>query len=108
MRNRFKQVSSCRGRIGSGEDGRDDRDPVGPGLNNLRHAGCVDAPDSENGQRADLPRLLQDSRHHLIYTAPLENSQSGFDTNRYNFQMIVAESDKKATATTYYFFVEII
>jgi len=51
--------------------------------------------------------LLQDSSK-LIYASPIETAVLGFDNNRYNFQMIVAESDRRQTATTYYFFVELI
>ena len=52
--------------------------------------------------------LLKDSRNSMLYTTILENSVLGFDNNRYDFQMIVAEDETKQTATTYYFYLELI
>ena len=59
---RLQQLSGRSPRVRSGEYGRDGRDAVSPSLNDLRHAGRVDAPDRQNWQGAHLPRLLQDSR----------------------------------------------
>jgi len=50
--------------------------------------------------------LLYDSSY-LVYTTLLENSSVGFDTSRYDFQMLVAEDDTTTVNTAYYFYVEL-
>ncbi len=52
--------------------------------------------------------LLKDTANNMLYTTMLENSVIGFDNNRYDFQMIVAEDETKQTGTTYYFYLELI
>lgn len=52
--------------------------------------------------------LLRDQSNNLLYTTILESGVVGFDNNRYDFQMIVAEDETKQTATTYYFYLELI
>lgn len=51
--------------------------------------------------------LLQDSSANVIYTTFITSGDPGYNNNNYDFQMIVAESDRKATPTTYYFWTEI-
>lgn len=51
--------------------------------------------------------LLQDANGFLIYMTPIEDDAQGFDNQAYDFQMIVAESNVKASPTAYYFYVEL-
>ncbi len=51
--------------------------------------------------------LLEDDTTTLIYTTLIEDNTAGFDGNTYDFQMIVGESDRKTSPTTYYFYTEI-
>jgi len=50
--------------------------------------------------------LLSDSVN-MVYAVILEDNVLGFDTSRYDFQLIVPEDDTKTTPTTYYFYAEI-
>jgi Na+-transporting NADH:ubiquinone oxidoreductase subunit NqrB len=51
--------------------------------------------------------LVRDTNNQFVYLTGIENNAQGFDNQPYDFQMIVAESDVKATSTTYYFYVEL-
>jgi hypothetical protein len=51
--------------------------------------------------------LIQDANSYLIYLTGINDNQQGYDNQSYDFQMIVAESDRKATPTPYYFYVEL-
>ncbi|PLW80936.1 hypothetical protein C0585_00030 [Candidatus Woesearchaeota archaeon] len=51
--------------------------------------------------------LLEDSAGTLIYTTVIENNVIGFDTNPYDFQMIVADDETTTTNVPYYFYVEL-
>lgn len=51
--------------------------------------------------------LLKDNNGILLYTTIIENAVSGFDNNKYDFQMIVAEDETKQVATPYYFYLEL-
>lgn len=51
--------------------------------------------------------LLQDSAANLIFTTIIEQSEVGYDSNPYDFQLIVPENPTAVTPTTYYFFAEI-
>lgn len=51
--------------------------------------------------------LVEDNNGELVYTALINDDTTGFDSNLYDFQMIVAESNVKATPTTYYFYLEL-
>ncbi len=52
--------------------------------------------------------LVMDSANsYLIYMASIDDNQYGYDNTTYDFQMIVAESDLKASPTPYYFYVEL-
>jgi hypothetical protein len=66
-----------------------------------------DTPQSISEAMTFQEILLQDSAANLIYTTIIEPNLSGFDSNTYDFQLIVAESGIKVSPTTYYFFTEI-
>lgn len=51
--------------------------------------------------------LLEDAGSRLVYATVLENEVSGYDSEPYDFQLIVAEDETKTTPTPYYFYVEI-
>jgi hypothetical protein len=52
--------------------------------------------------------LLQDNISNvLIYMTSIDYQTQGYDNASYDFQMIVAESDVKASPTPYYFYVEL-
>jgi hypothetical protein len=51
--------------------------------------------------------LLEDNAGNLVYTSLINDNTNGFDNDLYDFQMIVAESNVKATPTTYYFYLEL-
>lgn len=56
---------------------------------------------------ADFQVVLLDDTSNLVFTALVENDQTGFDSQPYDFQMIVPESDRQATPQTYYFYTEL-
>jgi len=57
---------------------------------------------------ADWQEFLLESGTSLIYTAIINDNTQGFDGARtFDFQMIVAESDRNANPYTYYFYVEL-
>lgn len=51
--------------------------------------------------------LLRDTGNNLIYTSIIDSNTIGYDNNRYDFQMIVANDESIAAPTPYYFFVEL-
>jgi len=56
--------------------------------------------------------LVQDANSYLVYVAPIEDDVYAYHNDismnqTYDFQLIVAESDIKASPTTYYFYVEL-
>lgn len=52
--------------------------------------------------------LIKDNANgYLIYMTSIDDDVQGYDNTSYDFQMIVAESDVKASATPYYFYVEL-
>jgi hypothetical protein len=51
--------------------------------------------------------LLRDSSSNLIYTTLVNSSSIGYNNQRYDFQMILAENEYQATPTTYYLYVEL-
>jgi hypothetical protein len=61
---------------------------------------------SENAVFQEI--LLKDTSSNLIYTTLINASTSGYNNQRYDFQMIVAENEYLATPTTYYLYVELI
>ena len=51
--------------------------------------------------------LLQDIGSNVIFTTIIEQSEIGYDSNPYDFQLIVPEDPTSIDPTTYYFFAEI-
>lgn len=84
------------------------------------YAGTVQVPEDScssvalnvNGERqdTDFQEVLLTDGASLIYAALLEDSKQGFDSNLYDFQMIVADNalEGKQPNTPYYFYVELI
>lgn len=73
-------------------------------INDTPQAAAIDATFQE--------LLLQDDAANMIFATFIEDNENGFNNNAtvsktYDFQMIVPESDVKASATSYYFFTEI-
>lgn len=66
-----------------------------------------DAPQVVNENAKFQETLLQDDAGNLIYVTLIEDNSVGFDGSTYDFQMLVGESDRKQTPTTYYFYTEI-
>ncbi len=66
--------------------------------------GVAQAP-SQNAVFQEV--LLQDSSSNLIYTTLLNESTIGYNSQRYDFQMILAENEYQATPTTYFLYVEL-
>lgn len=56
---------------------------------------------------ADFQVVLLDDTSNLVFTALVENDLTGFDSQPYDFQMLVPESDRQATPQTYYFYTEL-
>jgi len=51
--------------------------------------------------------LVEDASANLMYVSQINDDTTGFNSNSYDFQMIVGESDVKTTPTTFYFYVEL-
>lgn len=51
--------------------------------------------------------LLQDTSGRMIYTTLINQNAIGFNTQKYDFQLIVAENEYRPTPTTYYMYVEL-
>ncbi|MBR9692796.1 hypothetical protein GOV07_02575 [Candidatus Woesearchaeota archaeon] len=52
--------------------------------------------------------LMEEAGNNLVYVSIINDNTAGFDNARnFDFQMIVAESDRNALAYTYYFYVEL-
>ena len=67
--------------------------------------GTPQAP-SENDVFQEI--LLKDTSSNLIYTTLVNSSTIGYNNQRYDFQMILAENEYHATPTNYYLYVELI
>jgi hypothetical protein len=52
--------------------------------------------------------LLEDGASNLIYTTLVNPNTIGYNSQRYDFQMILAENEYQATPTNYYLYVELI
>ncbi len=52
--------------------------------------------------------LLQDTSSKLVYTTLIESAKTGFNSEKYDFQMIVSEDESASSPTPYYFYVELI
>jgi hypothetical protein len=61
---------------------------------------------SENSVFQEI--LLKDGSSNLIYTTLVNASTLGYNNQRYDFQMILAENEYQATPTNYYLYVELI
>jgi len=61
---------------------------------------------SENAVFQEI--LLKDASSNLIYATLLNSSTIGYNGQRYDFQMILAENEYQATPTNYYLYVELI
>lgn len=61
---------------------------------------------SENAVFQEI--LLKDGSSNLIYTTLVNASTIGYNNNKYDFQMIVAENEYQVSPTTYYLYVELI
>jgi hypothetical protein len=51
--------------------------------------------------------LIEENAGELVYVSIINDDTTGFDSDLYDFQMIVAESNVKASPTTYYFYLEL-
>jgi hypothetical protein len=52
--------------------------------------------------------VLKDTSNAIIFTTLITQNTTGFDTNNYDFQMILPEDEYKATPSTYYLYVELV
>jgi hypothetical protein len=52
--------------------------------------------------------LLKDGSSNIVYTTLVNASTIGYNNQRYDFQMILAENEYNPTPTTYYLYVELI
>ena len=52
--------------------------------------------------------LLKDGSSKLLYTTLINQNTTGYNNQKYDFQMIVAENEYQATPTTYYLYVELV
>ena len=62
---------------------------------------------SNNASNAFQEMLLQDVNDYMMYVMIIEDNEAGYDNTNYDFQLLVAESDQKATSTTYYFYTNL-
>jgi len=61
---------------------------------------------SENAAFQEI--LLADTSSNMVYATLVNSSTIGYNNQRYDFQMIVAENEFKPVSTTYYMYVELI
>ena len=86
--------------VGGNTIGQDSCNSTVTYMNNTRQVPTTSSPFQEV--------LLQDNAsQYLIYMASIDYQTQGYDNSSYDFQMIVAESDVKASPTPYYFYVEL-
>ncbi len=52
--------------------------------------------------------LLKDGSSNIVYTTLMNESTIGYNNQRYDFQMLLAENEYSSTPTTYYLYVELI
>jgi hypothetical protein len=85
------------------------------GTNRIQNSTCravatyvngVAQTSSENAVFQEI--LLKDGSSNLIYTTLVNSSTIGYNNQRYDFQMILAENEYQATPTNYYLYVELI
>lgn len=58
-------------------------------------------------ESASFQEILLDDTQRMVYVTLLENKAAGYNTDQFDFQMIVAESEFSATPSSYYFWVEL-
>lgn len=58
-------------------------------------------------ENATFQEVLLDDTQRMVYATLLENKRQGYNSQSFDFQMIVAESDINAVPSTYYFWVEL-
>jgi hypothetical protein len=51
--------------------------------------------------------LLQDDVGRMVYSTLINQNVTGFNTQKYDFQLIVAENEYQSSPTTYYMYVEL-
>jgi hypothetical protein len=52
--------------------------------------------------------LLKDGTSKLIYSTLINQNTTGYNNQKYDFQLIVAENEYQASPTTYYLYVELV
>jgi hypothetical protein len=52
--------------------------------------------------------LLQDGYNRMVYATLINQNTTGYNNQKYDFQMIVAENEWQTTPTTYYLYVELV
>jgi hypothetical protein len=67
-----------------------------------------DAAQSVSENAAFQEILLQDDSSRLVYATIINQNTTGFNSQKYDFQMIVAEDEYLTAATPYYLYVELI
>ena len=60
---------------------------------------------SENSNFQEI--LLQDNTGRMVYSTLINQNATGFNTQKYDFQLIVAENEYQSNPTTYYMYVEL-
>jgi hypothetical protein len=60
---------------------------------------------SENANFQEI--LLQDNIGRMVYSTLINQNVTGFNTQKYDFQLIVAENEYQSAPTTYYMYVEL-
>jgi len=58
-------------------------------------------------ESATFQEILLDDTQRLVYVTMLENKAIGYNLNRFDFQLIVAESEFNPTPSPYYFWAEL-
>jgi hypothetical protein len=61
---------------------------------------------SENASFQEI--LLKDGSSRLVYATLINQNTIGYNSQRYDFQMILAENEFRSTPTTYYLYVELV
>jgi hypothetical protein len=84
------------------------------GTTRIQNSTCRAISTYINGTRQTLNEnavfqeiLLKDGSSNLIYTTLMNESTFGYNTQRYDFQMILAENEYQSIPTTYYLYVEL-
>jgi hypothetical protein len=85
------------------------------GTTRIQNSTCRAISTYVNGTRQTLSEnavfqevLLKDGSSNLIYTTLVNASAFGYNNQKYDFQMILAENEYQSSPTTYYLYVELI